>query len=111
MTVSAFMNVSRQFQLISQKLLDQNADIRHTILDIWPEFNKATAQKEDFPKYLQEEVYQLRNEMELVQPKFPSHRKTSLLFDQEGMGQKGRTRATDIARRILSVSRRLEKAE
>lgn len=103
------MELKRQFRLIAQKLVGEQTDLRHSILDICPEFRQATADLSSFPDFLKKEVQQIRSELEQVQPVFPSHRKTSPLFDREGMGQKGLKKANDLAGRIISVYRQLEK--
>jgi histone acetyltransferase (RNA polymerase elongator complex component) len=105
------MKLARKFKLISQKLVDEEADIRHSLLDVFADFEEATHHLEDIPDYLREEINQLKKEMELIQPQFPSHRKTSVLFDHEGLGQKGLLKAKEIARMIISVYKRLEKME
>ncbi len=103
------MELARKFKLISQRLADEEADIRHSLLDVYSDFEEVTHHLKELPEYLQNEIKQLKKDMDLIQPQFPSHRKTSVLFDHEGLGQKGLLKAKELARRIISVYRRVEK--
>ena len=105
------MKITRKLKLICQKLVDEDSDIRHSLLDISEDFQDLFSQGKEIPAYLQKEIKKLKVEIKEIQPRFPSHRKTSILFDHEGLGQKGVQKAKDLARRIISVYKSMEKTE
>ena len=96
------MNPKRKLKLIC---------LRHAVLDISEDFLELCSQWDEMPEYLKGETREIQEELKLVQPRFHSHRKTSPLFDREGMGQKGLQKAKDLARRIIAVYRSSEKGD
>ena len=99
------MDAPLRLQLIARKLSGADQDIRHALLDVSADFLAVAANLEDFPALLHDEVQSLAAEVLRVQPRFPSHRETSVLFDREGLGMVGKQTARELAQRIRGVQR------
>lgn|GEM_PF-1449287 len=97
------VDLERRLRLISRKLTAGDQDIRHALLDVCADFLNVAESIDQFPAYAHDEVRELCGELRRVRPRFPSHRETSLLFDREGLGLTGKKRASDLARRIVSL--------
>lgn len=85
------------------RLQSDTDDLRHTLLEISQLFLDVTADCSGLPERLHDEIGELRAELAEVQPRFPSRRQTSVLFDREGLGRTGRRRAAELAARIIAV--------
>ncbi len=99
------MEFREQLSRIAGRLKIDTDDPRHTVLDISDDFAAVASDRNDFPPALREEVGQILEELEQIQPQFKSHRKTSIFFDREGLGRPGKKRAGDLALRIIAVHR------
>jgi hypothetical protein len=88
---------------IAVRLQSDTDDLRHTLLEISQAFLDVTADCSGLPERLHDEIGELRAELADVQPQFASRRQTSVLFDREGLGRKGRRRAKELAARIMAV--------
>ena len=97
------MEFTQQLARIADRLRTDTVDLRHTLLDVSEDFLAAAAEPDRFPVHLRDEVRAIRDALQPLQPQFPSHRKTSVLFDREGLGQKGRQRAAALSLRITAV--------
>lgn len=85
-------------------------DARHLLLDLSDqilELGKQTPQQ--LPDNLKSEWTAICSEIDQVQPTFKSHRKTSILFDRQGMGQPGRQTAVTLITRLVAVSQLIDK--
>lgn len=105
------MNLHQELKVIAGRLSNDADDTRHTLLDVSARFLDATFNKARIPEPLRDEVAELRRELDEIQPRFPSHRNTSVLFDREALGAAGRKRAKEIALRIVSVAKSLDRIE
>ena len=101
--------IIRKLQLIVRKLAREQDDIRHALLDVSPLFLDLAELHADLPAAFQRELRELRIALREVQPRFASHRRSSVLFDQAGMGMHGKKQAADLTRRIVVISRSIEK--
>ena len=99
------MDLRKTLHRLAVRLANDDEDLRHTVLDVCDDLLKVFADESRFPERLRGEVRELREEAEAVQPRFRSHRNTSVLFDREGLGQAGRTRARNFAHRIVAVAK------
>lgn len=99
------MGPLERLNLVAARLLRDRDDPRHTVLEVADDFLSATAHLDPFPGSIHGELTELRAEVTAVRPRFASHPKTSVLFDEEGLGQPGRERARTIANRIVAVVR------
>ena len=97
------MEFREQLGQIARRLKTDTDDLRHTVLETSGEFFNAVSEPDRIPANLRDEVREILAEMKDVQPRFPSHRQTSVLFDREGLGQTGRGRAKNLALRIIAV--------
>ncbi len=97
--------IQRKLRLVSIKLKEDDYDIRHAVLDIIAEFEDVAAASPRFPQRLQSEVKSIAAELDDLKPAFPSHPKTSVLFDRAGLGQAGFKRARDVAQRIVALAK------
>ncbi len=102
------MDPLAQLRLVANRLLNDRTDLRHTVLDVSADFLATSDQLPGLPAVLSAELRDLRAEVAGVQPRFPSHRKTSVLFDEAGLGQPGRERANRIADRVVALVRQLD---
>ncbi len=103
-------------QTILNRLKTDRDDLRHTVLEMSAPFLAAVedAIKDQGSKLnagLKREIDEIAAEVKAVQPQFPSHRKTSVLFDREGMGIPGHNRAKKLAMRMIAVLKALMPAE
>src|SRR5262245_61167805 len=103
------MDLRKTLKRLAARLANDDEDLRHTLLDVNDELLQALADESQFPERLRAEVRELRAEAESVQPQFRSHRNTSALFDREGLGQAGRTRARNLAQRVIAVAKSFER--
>lgn len=79
------MDFREQLSRIAGRLKIDTDDPRHTVLDLSDDFAAVASNRNDFSPALREEVGQILEELEQIQPQFKSHRKTSILFDREGL--------------------------
>lgn len=101
----ALSNIVSQFQ-------KADYDARHLLLDLTDKIMKIGDQIPDsVPKHLSSEWESICAEVDEVQPIFKSQRKTSILFDRQGMGQPGVQRAKNLITRIVALSQSVEKLE
>ncbi|MGH7201413.1 MAG: hypothetical protein ACREJB_12460 [Planctomycetaceae bacterium] len=106
MRMALIMDLPTRLRLLARKL--PGDDARHALLDVYADFLEITARPESFPPSLQDEVRELRSECARIRPRFPSHSQTSILFDREGVRQKGLRQAQSLARRIIALSAALD---
>lgn len=92
------------------RVSDPAYDPRHAILDVTAELNTAVADAVELPPHLAAELRELIDEIRGVQPKYPSRRETSPLFDRAGLGRPGRERAERLVRRLVSLVRSVQRA-
>ncbi|WP_339732021.1 hypothetical protein [uncultured Gimesia sp.] len=101
----ALTNLVRQFQ-------EANYDARHLLLDLSEKILELTDQTpSSLPANLKAEWNSICEEIAEVQPAFISHRKTSILFDRQGMGQPGRQTAIVLITRIVALSKLVNRLE
>ncbi|MCB1148456.1 MAG: hypothetical protein KDK38_16755 [Leptospiraceae bacterium] len=92
-------NIIRQFQAADY-------DARHLLLDLSEKILDLAGQTPSLlPANLKTEWKSICEEISAVQPAFKSHRKSSILFDRQGMGQPGRQRAIALITRIVALSK------
>lgn len=85
-------------------------DARHLLLDLSEKILALAKQVPQLlPDNLEAEWNSICSEIEQVQPAFKSHRKTSTLFDRQGMGLPGRQTAIAIITRIVALSNLVNK--
>lgn len=95
----ALGNLVRQFQAADY-------DARHLLLDLSEKILELADQTPPLlPVNLKAEWNSICGEIKEVQPAFKSHRKTSILFDRQGMGQPGRQTAIALITRIVALSK------
>ncbi|MCA9005151.1 MAG: hypothetical protein KDA70_07730 [Planctomycetaceae bacterium] len=81
-------------------------DARHLLLDLSEKIQKLEEQiPESVPANLKSEWKSICSEVDAVQPAFKSHRKTSILFDRQGMGLPGVQTAKALITRIVALSK------
>lgn len=101
----ALTNLVRQFQTADY-------DPRHLLLDLSEKILELADQAPtSLPANLKSEWHSICVEIEAVQPAFISHRKTSTLFDRQGMGQPGRQAALALVTRIVAISKLVNRLE
>lgn len=92
-------NLVRQFQAAEY-------DARHLLLDLSEKILELEDQcPPQMPANLKTEWNSICQEIAEVQPAFKSHRKTSILFDRQGMGQPGRQTAIALITRFVALSK------
>lgn len=106
------MTNRNECQMILTRLKTDRDDIRHTVLEMSARFlavmDEATKERGNkINTGLINEIDEIVAEVKAVQPQFPSHRKTSVLFDREGMGIPGQNRAKKLAMRMISILKTL----
>lgn len=95
----ALTNLVQQFQAADY-------DARHLLLDLSEKLLDLDAKlPASLPANLKTEWRSICDDVTEVQPAFKSHRKTSILFDRQGMGQPGRQRAIALITRFVSLSK------
>lgn len=99
------MTARERIGLVANRILREPEDVRRTLLDVSQSFLEVTADLAAFPERLHGEIGDLREDVIAVQPRFASHHRTSVLFDDEGLGRRGYERARRIADRIVAVAR------
>ncbi len=99
------MEAQKQLRVAALRLANDDSDLRHALLDVSDRLLHAFVDEKIYPERLRTEVQELRREVEAIQPRFPSHRGTSALFDREGLGEAGKKRARHLALRIVAVAK------
>lgn len=101
----ALSNIVRQFQTADY-------DARHQLLDL---SDKITGLVDEVPElvpdHLRSEWESICAEVNELQPTFKSQRKTSILFDRQGMGQPGVQRAKALITRIVALSQLVSRVD
>jgi hypothetical protein len=98
-----------QLARIAARLRHDTEDVRHTVLDVGDDFMTALAERTYLPASLQAEIGDLMAELKAVQPRFSSHRNSSVLFDREGHWTAGRNRAQQLMQRMIAVCRAVDR--
>lgn len=101
---------TEEFQQALTNLISQfqaaDYDARHLLLDLSEKILELENQAPPLlPDNLKAEWSSICKEIAEVQPAFKSHRKTSILFDRQGMGQPGRQTAIALITRIIAISK------
>jgi len=107
--MSPQQDIRTQLRRAAVRLANDDHDLRHALLDVYDDLQQAFADERAYPEAMRDEIRELRAEVEAIEPRFRSHRGTSVLFDREGLGSVGRTRAANLARRIIAVAQSLER--
>jgi len=97
------MDAAERLSRISKRI-SAYQDRRQALVDVVDEF-LAFASSPGIPADLKPEVASLAREMEEVKPQFPSHSRTSVLYDTAGLGKPGKDRAARLALRIEALAR------
>ncbi|EDL57098.1 hypothetical protein [Gimesia maris] len=103
------MSIEEFQQALSQivaQFQNANYDARHLLLDLSEKIQELSEQiPETVPAHLRSEWKSICNDVDAVQPAFKSHRKTSILFDRQGMGLPGVQTAKALITRIVALSK------
>lgn len=107
MTIEEFQQALSQIVTQFQKA---DYDTRHLLLDLSEKIQELSEQfPETAPAHLKSEWKSICIDVDAIQPAFKSHRKTSTLFDRQGMGRPGVQTAKALIIRIVSLSKLIDR--
>lgn len=107
MTIEEFQQALSQIVTQFQRA---DYDTRHLLLDLSEKIQELSEQfPETAPAHLKSEWKSICLDVDAVQPAFKSHRKTSTLFDRQGMGRPGVQTAKALIIRIVSLSKLIDR--
>lgn len=107
MTIQEFQQALSQIVTQFQKA---DYDARHLLLDLSEKIMALSRQiPASVPAHLKSEWESICSDVNAVQPAFKSHRKTSILFDRQGMGLPGVQTAKALITRIVALSKLIDR--
>ena len=107
MTIQEFQQALSQIVTQFQKA---DYDARHLLLDLSEKILDLSGQiPASVPAHLKSEWEPICSDVNALQPAFKSHRKTSILFDRQGMGLPGVQTAKALITRIVALSKLIDR--